>query len=140
LASAGQPRAEARGWLLEARGKVAQPEVFVPLAPGVPDGLEELEFEPIPGQFGLDVLVEPEEPVLVEPELPELVPELEVPEDPVLVEPELAVVELGAVVLDVAANATVVPTPASIPVSSIPAAICLVRSFTLEQPPIWWSL
>jgi len=117
----------------------------VPEEPDVPE-FDELECEPIPGQFGLDVLVEPEDPVLVEPDVPELeapvlvepdVPELEAP---VLVEPEFAVVELGVVVLDVAANATVVPTPASIPVSSNPAAICFVRSFMVELPPLWWSL
>jgi hypothetical protein len=110
----------------------------------VPDVPELDEFEPIPGQFGFDVLAEPDEPVPDEPEGPELVPELEVPElevpeDPALVDPEFAVVELGVVVFDVAANATVVPTPASIPVSSIPAANCFVRSF-MEQPPVWSSL
>jgi len=67
------------------------------------------------------------EPVLAEdPVLPD---ELELDEVPELVE-ELAA---GVWVLDplVVAKATEVPTPTSVPVRTIPASSCLVRSFIL---------
>jgi hypothetical protein len=64
--------------------------------------------------------------------------EPDVPVEPVLeepVEPELVVPELVAVVgVEVAALATVVPTPARTPDMSSPAITCFVRSFMVYLP------
>jgi len=86
-----------------------------------PLGIEPLAFDGV-------VLDEPDpvELELLEPS------ELDVAEPAAFDAPELLVAELGVVELDVAATATVVPTPAKTPVRSRPAAMCLMRSFMTQ--------